>query len=162
MVPCMCPPYLLFLVRLRFFWWILKSANKSRHSSQFLVAFDIEVAVPIHFRWWWSPIVMERAQKHCITTITKTSTKTNYQTLMVWPVKIGHLCFFKLSVFPSSTHFKVTFQWLRNIKFSLHINSWLRHFSHTFYEGFNTHKTRTQVAKLVAFAAVSFEKKTFL
>lgn len=45
---------------------------------------------------------MERAQKHCIATITKTSTKTNYQTLMVWPVKIEHLCFFKLSVSPSS------------------------------------------------------------
>ena len=43
---------------------------------------------------------MERAQKHCIATITKMSTKTNYQTLMVWPVKIGHLCL--LSVFPSS------------------------------------------------------------
>ena len=45
---------------------------------------------------------MERAQKHCIATITKMSTKTNYQTLMVWPVKIEHLCFFKLSVSPSS------------------------------------------------------------
>ena len=44
---------------------------------------------------------MERAQKHCIATITKTSTKSNYQILMVWPVNIGHLCFFKLSVSPS-------------------------------------------------------------
>ena len=38
----------------------------------------------------------------------------------------------------------------------------MRHYSHTFYEGFNTHKTRTQVAKLVAFAAVSFEKKFYI
>lgn len=74
------------------------------------MTFKIQVAVPIHFRCWWSPIVMERAQ---------------------------------------------------NMKFSLYINSWLRHFSHTFYEGFNTNKTRTQEAKWVAFAAVTFEK-TFL
>ena len=49
----------------------------------------------------------------------------------------------------------------QNMKFSPYINSWLRHFSHTFYEGFNTNKTRTQEAKWVAFAAVTF-KKAFL